>query len=112
MTRKMPESVKSDLRLRRSKKGQREGYDYSIQCKAKFAHEQCFSNQSIKPPVHWKPHICMRLGWWRVSPMPPNLYDMPNKWRSAHNFVCAKNEPIRQQLFGRMRRDDADFRGS
>lgn len=100
MRRKMPESVKRELAMRRN--GRKLLRKYPIECKAKFEPKPCFSNESIKPPVHWKPHICMRLGWWRVSPLPRNQYDMPNKWASAHDFACRMNEPIRQTKYARM----------
>lgn len=28
-----------------------------------------FNNTSISPPRPSKPHICVREGWWRVSPL-------------------------------------------
>lgn len=100
MRRKMPESVKRELSMRRN--GRKLMRKHPIECKAKFEPKPCFSNESIKAPIHYKPHICMRLGWWRVSPLPRNQYDMPNKWASAHNFACRMNEPIRQTLYARM----------
>lgn len=108
MRRKMPESVKRELNSRRSKKGGTGGYTHSIKCKPTFEPKPCFSNESIKAPIHYKPHICMRLGWWRVSPLPRNQYDMPNKWASAHDFACRMNEPIRQTLYARINNENQD----
>lgn len=80
-----------------------------MECKAKFPEVKCsFSNQSIKPPVRYKPHICVRQGWWRVSPLnvKPGVEVAEQRWRKAHDFACKANEPTRQTLYARIN-DDA-----
>jgi len=54
-----------------------------------------FTNQSIKAPRQYKPHICLRDGWWRVSAawrVPANVLAQTwPQWNKAHNFVNELN---------------------
>lgn len=43
-----------------------------------------FSNQSIVAPVEGKPHIVVRAGFWRVSPMPKPYHRYNHAWNLAH----------------------------
>ncbi|WQZ00315.1 hypothetical protein Shy_CDS0038 [Escherichia phage Shy] len=43
-----------------------------------------FSNQSIVAPVKGKPHIVLRAGFWRVSPMPKPYHRYNMLWNLAH----------------------------
>lgn len=107
MRRKMPESVKRELSMRRN--GRKMMRKHPITCKAKFPEVKCsFSNQSIKPPVRYKPHICIRQGWWRVSPLnvKPGVEVAEQRWRKAHDFACKANEPTRQTLYARINDDE------
>ena len=81
---------------------------HPIVCKAKFEPKPCFSNASIKPPVRYKPHICIREGWWRVSPLnvKPGIEVVEQRWRKAHDFACHNNEPIRREAFKGLCHDD------
>lgn len=69
---------------------------HPIKCKAEFREPECFSNQSIQPPERYKPHICMRRGWWRVSPLnvKGGYYRARERWDAAHRYAFNMNELI------------------
>lgn len=43
-----------------------------------------FTNKSIVAPVKDKPHIVLRAGFWRVSPMPKPYHKFAALWLQAH----------------------------
>jgi len=50
-----------------------------------------FTNASISAPVVGKPHICMRAGYWRVSPY---VRSSQNLFYSAHSYSNMENYKI------------------
>jgi len=50
-----------------------------------------FTNASIVPPVAGKPHICMRAGYWRVSPY---VAGSKGLFYSAHSYTNQENYKI------------------
>lgn len=112
MNRKMPESVKRELHLRKSMKRAIKGTSKALRthtigmCPIKIEPKACFSNATIAAPVKGKPHICKREGWWRVSAMPKPYHKYALTFGKAHDFACNANEAGRQQLFQRMLGDE------
>lgn len=49
-----------------------------------------FSNVSIKAPVRGKPHICLREGFYRVSPW--HINRPIKEWAAAHDFARDMND--------------------
>lgn len=54
-----------------------------------------FSNLSITPPRKFKPHICVREGWWRVSPF--RGLEWGKSWDVAHAFAQYHNNKRRHK---------------
>lgn len=50
-----------------------------------------FDNSTIKPVHPFKPHICFRDGWWRVSSLKGHL-GAREKFNKAHMFITKLND--------------------
>lgn len=51
-----------------------------------------FRNTSIVAPFKDKPHICIRQGYWRVSPLfKPHYGERGVKWNEAHKLTRRLN---------------------
>lgn len=61
---------------------------YDIECRAgPFG----FTNGSITPPRPNLPHICLREGYWRVSPQSRPYYKTQLTWQKAHAWASWLN---------------------
>ena len=54
-----------------------------------------FTNASISAPVVGKPHICMRAGYWRVSPY---VAGSKGLFYHAYAFINQKNYKISAKI--------------
>lgn len=54
-----------------------------------------FSNKTIKPIRSNKPHICVRDGWWRVSPCVKPYF---RECAFAHAYAAFQNNKIRRDI--------------
>ena len=68
-----------------------------------------FSNKSIVAPVKGLPHICLRDGWWRVSPWIKG--QGLHNWTTAHAFANVLNNRRRANESHRRKRAKANQAG-
>lgn len=57
--------------------------------------KKSFSNATIQEPIHGKPHICKRVGWWRVSSWKRETGAL---YYQAHDFANKLNAKERNNV--------------
>lgn len=52
-----------------------------------------YCNSELRAPRNTKPHIALRFGWWRVTPLPRPLRNYATRalWEAAYAEAARRN---------------------